>query len=46
MTIRAMPSALLLLANLERALHHPPQARALLYRAETLDPRNAEGARP
>ena len=36
-------SALLLLAHLERALHHAPQARALLYRARTLDPRNAEG---
>ena len=36
-------SALLLLAHLERALHHAPQARALLYRARALDPRNAEG---
>ena len=36
-------SALLLLAHLERALHHAPQARALLYRAKALDPRNAEG---
>jgi tetratricopeptide (TPR) repeat protein len=35
-------SALLLLANLERALHHTRQARALLDRAETLDPRNPE----
>jgi tetratricopeptide (TPR) repeat protein len=35
-------SALLLLANLERALHHARRARALLNRAETLDPRNAE----
>ena len=35
-------AALLLLANLERALHHTRQARALLYRAETLDPRNPE----
>jgi hypothetical protein len=36
-------SALLLLAHLERALHHTPQARALLYRARALDPRTAEG---
>jgi tetratricopeptide (TPR) repeat protein len=35
-------AALLLLANLERALHHTRQARALLERAQTLDPRNAE----
>jgi len=35
-------AALLLLANLERALHNTRRARALLYRAETLDPRNAE----
>ena len=34
--------ALLLLANLERALHHRRPARALLYRAETVDPRNEE----
>jgi hypothetical protein len=36
-------SALLLLAHLERALHHTRQARSLLYRARTLDPRNTEG---
>jgi len=34
--------ALLLLANLERALHDSHRARALLYRAETADPRNEE----
>jgi tetratricopeptide (TPR) repeat protein len=34
--------ALLLLANLERALHDSRRARALLYRAETADPRNEE----
>jgi tetratricopeptide (TPR) repeat protein len=35
-------AALVLLANLERALHRPRRARVLLYRAETLDPRNQE----
>jgi len=35
-------SALLLLANLERALHNTKRARALLDRAETLNPRNPE----
>lgn len=34
--------ALLLLANLERALHDPGRARALLYRAQSADPRNEE----
>ncbi|MGD0223342.1 MAG: tetratricopeptide repeat protein [Terriglobia bacterium] len=34
--------ALLLLANLERALHDARRARALLYRAETAAPRNEE----
>jgi tetratricopeptide (TPR) repeat protein len=38
----ADPTALLLLANLERALHHRRQARALLFRAQALDPRNPE----
>jgi tetratricopeptide (TPR) repeat protein len=36
-------ATILLLAHLERALHHTRQARALLYRARTLDPRDAEG---
>lgn len=35
-------SALLLLANLERALHHPRQARALVERAEAISPHNAD----
>ena len=35
-------SALLLLADLERALHDTRRAWALLYRAETLEPRNPE----
>jgi tetratricopeptide (TPR) repeat protein len=35
-------TALLLLANLERALHHTRRARTLLNRAEALDPRNAD----
>ena len=35
-------SALLLLANLERALHHPRQARALVDRAEAINPHNAD----
>jgi Flp pilus assembly protein TadD len=35
-------SALLLLANVERSLHHTRRAWALLYRAESLNPRNPE----
>ncbi len=35
-------AALLLLARIERALHNTPRARVLLYRVETLDPRNPE----
>ena len=35
-------SSLLLLANLERALHHRRQAHALVERAEALDPHNPE----
>jgi tetratricopeptide (TPR) repeat protein len=34
--------ALLLLARLERALHHQREAYALVHRAESLDPRNPE----
>jgi tetratricopeptide (TPR) repeat protein len=37
------PSTLLLLANIERALHNPKRARVLLYRAERLDPHSVEG---
>jgi tetratricopeptide (TPR) repeat protein len=36
------PSTLLLLANIERALHNPKRARSLLYRAEILDPHSTE----
>jgi tetratricopeptide (TPR) repeat protein len=35
-------SSLLLLANLERALHHRRQAHALVERAEAIEPHNAE----
>jgi tetratricopeptide (TPR) repeat protein len=35
-------TALLLLADLERALHHAPQARALVERAEAINPHNAD----
>jgi tetratricopeptide (TPR) repeat protein len=35
-------TGLLLLADLERALHHTPQARALVERAEAINPQNAD----